>query len=351
MSCGSALSRLFRALSWSVLLVSSVPYAYSARFFDEQVVVDPSIPQADAPTEAPTGTPTIAPTEAPITVPTEVPTDVESSVTQGDTDSSFAQSGTHLSVDLDTKLKYQHRVERFVETAWVVGTGLGMKTATIEQCESRIRTAGQWALEHRLPMPSGFSLFADAEAGFVIGTKLGSELVFLVPDEGNVQMAVYWATDSQAGAGAVLGAGVGINLIFNMEKVEDVTGPMIGISTEIHMLEGVGASLSVDVERHEFSKVRKALRAMVLENPEQAVESLRQLISEKRLVAVGAQYSWGVGVNVSLVAGWRHWVTSLELPSDPAEVKARLAQLKKRVRAAFSKQRKQARIKVFYSRR
>lgn len=236
-----------------------------------------------------------------------------------------------------TEPVYQKKIERFVQTEWIVGSALGFKTAALAQFENRIRKVGAWAAEHQLPMPSGFSLFADSDAGFIFGTRLGAELIFLVPENGNVQMGVFAATDAQLGAEATLGVGAGVSLIFNMEKLEDISGPIVGANTDIRMIEGVGASLTIDVESEELGKVRDAFLSFALERPETAARQIQTLVTQKRLVAIGAQYDWGVGSEISVAAGWRTQLYATELPLDRDLAKAKVEDLKLKVRKALLK--------------
>lgn len=236
-----------------------------------------------------------------------------------------------------TQHSYQDRIERFVSTEWAVGTALGFPISSLAQFENRIRKMGAWAAEHNLPMPSGFSLYADADAGFVFGTRLGAEVVFLIPESGNLEVGVFAATDAQVGAEATLGVGAGASLIFNMDKIEELGGPIVGANSDIHMIEGVGASLIIDVEREDIKKFKEALASFALESPDVAARKINSLVDQKRLVSIGAQYDWGVGAEVSVAVGWRTQLYATELPVDPDMIRARMISLKQNVQKALLK--------------
>jgi hypothetical protein len=239
--------------------------------------------------------------------------------------------------------KAQARIERFVQTAWNVGLGLGFPVSTIAQFENRIRSLGQWSMEHELPMPSGFSISADIEAGFVIGAKAGTELVFMVPDEGPVVMGLFSGIDAKFGAHAMLGAGAGVSLIFNLERMEEIAGPIIGVNSELEMVEGVGASLIIDVENDEITKMKEVYRAFSSVNKREALFKLRAVLAQKRVIAVGAQLEFGVGVDVSAMVGWRKQMAAVALPMSPVETQARIAQFKAHVRERFNRKKRQER--------
>ncbi|MFL5814791.1 MAG: hypothetical protein ACJ763_14550 [Bdellovibrionia bacterium] len=241
--------------------------------------------------------------------------------------------------------KAQARIERFVQTAWNVGLGLGFPVATIAQFENRIRSLGQWSMEHELPMPSGFSLSADIDAGFVIGAKAGTELVFLVPEEGPVEMGLFTGLDAKFGAEAMLGAGAGVSLIFNLEKMEEIAGPIIGVNSELEMVEGVGASIMIDVESDEIIKMKEVFRAFSSVGKREALAQLRAVLTQKRVIAIGAQIEFGVGVDVSAMVGWRKQIAAVSLPVSPVETQARIAQFKAHVRERFMRKKRQARNK------
>jgi hypothetical protein len=245
--------------------------------------------------------------------------------------------------------KNQERIERFVQTAWSVGLGLGLQVSTVAQLENRIRNLSQWARERELPMPTGFSLSADVDAGFMIGAKAGTELVFLVPEEGPIQMGLFSGLDAKFGADAMLGAGAGVSLIFNMEKLEEIAGPIIGVNSEIEMVEGAGASLMIDVESEEIAKLKQSFRALSRAGGREALGELRAILSQKRVVAVGAQIEFGVGVDVSAMVGWRKQVATTTLPASPVETQARLAQFKAQIRHRFIGKKRRARDKSVIS--
>lgn len=242
--------------------------------------------------------------------------------------------------------KAQERIERFVQTAWSAGLGLGFPVSTVAQIENRIRSLGKWATERRLPMPTGFSVSADVDAGIMIGAKAGAELVFLIPEEGPVEMGLFSGLDAKFGADAMLGAGIGVSFIFNMEKLEEIAGPIIGVNTEIEMLEGAGATLMIDVEKEEIAKLKESLRALSLAGDREALADLRAILTQKRVVAVGAQLEFGVGVDVSAMVGWRKQLGAVVLPSDAEEARLRLAQFKMKLRERFSRKKRHARNKI-----
>jgi hypothetical protein len=231
----------------------------------------------------------------------------------------------------------RQRIERFIQTAWNVGLELGFEISTMAQFENRIRKAGEWASERQLPLPTGFSIFADAGAGFMIGARAGAEIVFLIPEEGEVQMGLFTALDTEFGAEVMLGAGTGINLIFNMENLKDLAGPVIGVNAEVKMVEGAGASLTVDVEPSEIRKAKDTFMAFVRADDNRVLAEMYKLIRQKRLFAVGAQYEWGLGAEIGVALGWRAHIASTSLPVDPELLPARLTEFKQLIREKFSK--------------
>jgi hypothetical protein len=247
------------------------------------------------------------------------------------------QSGAPFSVSREPDLRSLDRIERFIDIAWAVAPDLGFRLSTLAKFENHLREAGQWALDHNLPLPSGFSISADMDAGLALGLKVGAELVFLVPETGDVEMALFTATDTQVGAKASLGTALGVNLVYNMDKIEDFDGRVLGVKSDIRMIEGIGVSFTVDVEEKDFAKMHETIRALARANEHVAAENFRELITERRLVAVGTGYEWGAGAEFSVAAGWRSLVTSTSLPFDVAVARRRLVEFKRDARRSLAK--------------
>jgi hypothetical protein len=226
--------------------------------------------------------------------------------------------------------KAEKRIARFVETAWTAGLALGIAPPTLERVEYQIRKMGNWAIRHRQKLPSGFSISVDTGAGVLIGGNLGAELVFTVTDEGNVEMGVFSAIDLQVGLQTKVKAlGVGVNFFFNIDRVSDVEGNVIVGRAEIAMIEGLGASIVVDVEKEDIEHAKEAVASFVRLEERDAIHALRNIISHRRVVAIGTQFEWGEGFGLSVGVGFRQELGSVVLPKNREEWNASIANLKR----------------------
>lgn len=161
------------------------------------------------------------------------------------------------------------------------------------------------ASENGFPIPVGVSVGVTTEAGFGIAGSLATELVFLMEKNGTLAFGVFPSVALAVGVGADLNHGVFLNLIFNIDKLDNYVGAVAGFSADLGLIKSTSSQVAVGVEGADVEKVKAIIeKALKKEHRHEAMEELKEMVGERRLLVVGTTVGVGIGAKVMAFAAY-----------------------------------------------
>ncbi len=191
--------------------------------------------------------------------------------------------------------------------------------------ERELKSLVDLAAKNHLPIPTGISVGVNADAGFIIGAGVGTEFVFILYEDETIGFGAFPFLVGEAGAGAMFAQGAFCNLVFNVKKVADIEGVVVGLAGEVGFLAGMTAQFSIGVEQKDFENAKAVFNSLQLrrEKNDSISESLMRIVTSDRPFFTGFGMTAGVGGKVTGFAGW--WFKAYETHFAIDEVSVRSA--------------------------
>jgi hypothetical protein len=200
----------------------------------------------------------------------------------------------------------EERIERYVEIIWKVGTAAHIKPKRLERAERRIRQIGDWSLKHNLPIPTGFTVDADINAGILAAPEVGIEIAFLPKENGDMEMGVFRYGDIEMGAKASVGGSFGATLMYNMTSIDDFEGWACGLNADLKVIEGVGLSLWVGCDQNDYQAFKGSMLGLLRGDEKLLASSLKKFYVENRQFFITGYYGYGIGSSLTFGVGQWH---------------------------------------------
>ncbi len=242
--------------------------------------------------------------------------------------SQAAPTGEAVKATEEKTLNSKERLENLVKVASVAVLELAKKDANekyMAKFQEKMDKLIASAYKHNLPLPVGIAVGIDTDAGFMVGGDIGTELLFLMQDDGTVGFGVFPFIDLEAGAGAMLSRGVYVDLVFNLDKVADYEGYALGLTGDVGFVKDMDAEFAIGVDGKDLAGLKAAFKQMKSHQDHSLIiEDFKKVATASRCFVMGFGLGWGAGGKVMGFGGYWKKIYESKVQLNEASIRSEI---------------------------
>ena len=214
------------------------------------------------------------------------------------------------------------RIETLIHAIEAAALSLNLDSNKVEALETGLRKTSVMSRKLGFPEPVGVSLALSAEGGFIVGVGGGVELLILLQQDGKLGIGVYPYVYGTGGAEAsIKSAGVGGDLVFNLDSLDDYDGAAIGGVAEFDDVLGASVDFSMGAGEEDIEDIEQIASSAVHLHGKAFEDAILSMVTESRCINLAAEIDVGVGADVGAYLSWSFNAWTESVPATETGLK------------------------------